>query len=85
MIELMADQILDVPRKTARKQAIATLATMMGTMVMSRVAGTGEFSEEILAAGREAVLGRAASAKSALNKPAAKKPASRKPAAPAQH
>src|SRR5256885_5110025 len=48
MIELMADQILDVPRKTARKQAMAILATMMGTMVMSRIAGTGEFSAGIL-------------------------------------
>jgi len=80
MIELMADQIPDVPRKAARKQAMANLATMMGTMVMSRIAGTGEFSEEILDAGREAVLGRAASAKSASNKPASKKAAN-----PARH
>jgi TetR/AcrR family transcriptional regulator, transcriptional repressor for nem operon len=63
MIDLLADQILDVPRKTARKQAMATLATMMGTVVMSRVAGNGELSDEVLAAGREAVLGRAAAAK----------------------
>jgi TetR/AcrR family transcriptional repressor of nem operon len=67
MIDMMADQILDVPRKAARKQAMATLATMMGTMVLSRVAGTGEFSSEILSAGREAVLDRAA------GKPVAKK------------
>ena len=71
MIDMMADQILGVPRKAARKQAVAALATMMGTIVMSRIAGTGEFSDEILDAGREAVLGRAASAK---------KPVSRKPA-----
>jgi len=63
MIDMMADQILDVPRKTARKQAMATLATMMGTIVMSRIAGSGEMSDEILSAGREAVLGRAAAAK----------------------
>ncbi len=63
MIDMMADQILDVPRKTARKQAIAALTTMMGTLVLSRIAGSGEFSEEILGAGREAVLGRAAAAK----------------------
>jgi TetR/AcrR family transcriptional repressor of nem operon len=66
MIDMMADQVLDMPRKTARKQAVAALATMMGTLVLSRIAGGGEFSDEILAAGREAVLGRAA-------KPAAKK------------
>jgi TetR/AcrR family transcriptional regulator, transcriptional repressor for nem operon len=67
MIDMMADQILDVPRKTARKQAMATLATMMGTLVLSRIAGTGEFSDEILASGREAVLERPAA------KPVAKK------------
>lgn len=60
MIDMMADQILDVPRKTARKQAMATLATMMGALVMSRIAGSGEFSDEILASGREAVLERPA-------------------------
>ncbi len=65
LIDVMADQIPDVPRKTARRQAMGTLATMMGTLVMSRVAGSGELSEEILSAGREAALARA--------KPAAKK------------
>ncbi|MFH0302578.1 TetR/AcrR family transcriptional regulator [Bradyrhizobium sp. 31Argb] len=68
MIDMVADQILDVPPKAARKQAMAALATMMGTVVMSRIAGNGEFSDEILAAGREAVLPRASV------KPVAKKP-----------
>jgi TetR/AcrR family transcriptional repressor of nem operon len=72
MIDMMADQILDVPRKTARKQAVATLATMMGTMVLSRIAGSGEFSDEILGAGREAVLGRVAAANPAPKKARAK-------------
>ena len=67
MIDLMADQIPDVPRKTARKQAMGTMATMMGALVMSRVAGSGELSDEILASGREAALARASA------KPAAKK------------
>ena len=66
MIDLVADQIPDVPRKTARRQAMGTMATMMGALVMSRVAGSGELSDEILASGREAALARAA-------KPAAKK------------
>ena len=60
MIDMMADQIPDVPRKAARKQAIAALATMMGTLVLSRIAGTGEFSDEILGSGREAALRRPA-------------------------
>jgi TetR/AcrR family transcriptional repressor of nem operon len=68
MIDMMADQVLDVPRKTARKQAIAALTTMMGTLVLSRIAGTGEFSDEILTAGRDAVLGRAAAARPTAKK-----------------
>jgi TetR/AcrR family transcriptional repressor of nem operon len=63
MIDMMAEQIPDVPRKAARKQAMATIATMMGTLVLSRIAGNGEFSDEILGAGRDALLGRAAKAK----------------------
>ena len=72
MIDMMADQILDVPRKTARKQAMAALATMMGTLVLSRIAGNGEFSDEILASGREAALGRAGAAKPVAKKARAK-------------
>ena len=68
MIDMMADQVPDVPRKTARKQAMAAVATMMGTLVLSRIAGSGEFSDEILASGREAALGRAAVAKKARAK-----------------
>jgi TetR/AcrR family transcriptional regulator, transcriptional repressor for nem operon len=73
MIDMMADQIPDVPRKAARKQAAAALATMMGTLVLARVAGSGEFSDDILAAGREAVLGRVATPHSGGGKAAAKK------------
>jgi TetR/AcrR family transcriptional repressor of nem operon len=65
MIDMLAAQIPDVPRKAARKQAMAVIATMMGTLVLARVAGSGEFSEEILDAGRDAVLGRGVAAKKA--------------------
>lgn len=58
MIDVLADQIHGVPRKVARKRATSAIATMMGTLVMARIAGTGDFSDEILAAGRDAVLGR---------------------------
>ena len=77
MIDMVTDQIPDLSRKAARKQAVATVATMMGTVVLARVAGNGEFSDEILDAGREAVLGRAAP-----KKPAAKKAPRKKPATP---
>jgi TetR/AcrR family transcriptional repressor of nem operon len=59
MIDMLADQIHGVPRKAARKQAMAALATMMGSLVMARIAGSGEFSDEILKAGRDGVLGQA--------------------------
>jgi len=70
MIDMIADQMPDLPRKAARKQAAATLATMMGTLVLSRIAGNGEFSDEILSAGREAALSRPAAAKPAAKRPA---------------
>jgi TetR/AcrR family transcriptional repressor of nem operon len=73
MIDMMADQIPEVPRKAARKQAAAALATMMGTLVLARVTGSGELSDDILAAGREAVLGRVASPRLGSNKAATKK------------
>ncbi len=73
MIGMIAEQIPGVPRKTARKQAMASLATMMGTLVLARVAGSGEFSDDILDAGREAVLERAATPKSGGRKPIAKR------------
>jgi TetR/AcrR family transcriptional repressor of nem operon len=49
---------------------------MMGTMVLARITGSGELSDDILAAGREAVLGRvAAGGGMAAAKNAAKKTA----------
>jgi len=75
MIDMITDQIPDLPRKAARKQAMATVATMMGTLVLARVAGNGEFSDEILDAGRDAVLGRTMPKKPAVKKAARKKPA----------
>jgi TetR/AcrR family transcriptional repressor of nem operon len=80
MIATLAALIPEVPRKAARKQATAAIATMMGTLVLARIAGNGEFSDEILGAGREAVLARAAPAKRV-----AKKSAASKAATPARH
>jgi TetR/AcrR family transcriptional repressor of nem operon len=68
LIEVMAEQIPDVTRKAARKQAMGMMATMMGALVMSRVAGSGELSDEILAAGRETAMARAEAAKPAAKK-----------------
>ena len=71
MIDMLTDQIPDVPRAAARKQAMASLATMMGTLVLARIAGSGEFSNDILDAGRDAVLERAAAVKKVAGKKAA--------------
>ena len=65
MVDMLAEQILDVPRKTARKQALATLSTMVGALVLARIAGSGELSDDILDAGRDAALGRPVAAKPA--------------------
>jgi TetR/AcrR family transcriptional regulator, transcriptional repressor for nem operon len=78
MIDMLADQIQGLPRGAARKRAISALATMIGTLVMARIGGTGDFSEEILSAGRDAVLGRSTPAK-------ARKAAPRKAATSARH
>jgi TetR/AcrR family transcriptional repressor of nem operon len=78
MIDTLAAQLPGVPRKAARKQAMAAIATMMGTLVLARVAGSGDFSDELLGAGRDAVLDRAKSAK-------VKKSASKKTVAPPPH
>lgn len=72
MIGMLSEQIVDAAPKVARKRAMASLATMMGTLVLARIAGSGEFSEEILAAGREAVLGSSPATKAAPKKPAKK-------------
>jgi TetR/AcrR family transcriptional repressor of nem operon len=71
MIEMLAALVPELPRKAARRQAMAVMATMMGTLVLARVAGSGEFSDEILSAGRESVLGGAAPQKRAAKKKAA--------------
>jgi TetR/AcrR family transcriptional regulator, transcriptional repressor for nem operon len=78
MIDVLADQIEGVPRRAARRQAMSAMATMMGTLVMARIAGSGEFSDEILSAGRGAILDRSKPAK-------AGKAASRKTARSARH
>lgn len=75
MIDMLASLIPDLPPKAARKHAMATIATMMGTVVMARIAGNSEFSDEILAAGREAILNRAVPAKPIARKSIAKKAA----------
>ncbi|MES2751240.1 MAG: TetR/AcrR family transcriptional regulator [Pseudomonadota bacterium] len=72
MIDMICAQMPAQTPKTARREAMATLATMMGTLVLARLAGTGEFSDEILSAGRHAALRTETSTKPRVRKPAAK-------------
>jgi TetR/AcrR family transcriptional repressor of nem operon len=85
MIEMMAEQFPGTAGKSTRKQAMAALATMMGTLVLARVAGNGELSEELLSAGRDAVLGRAAAIKPTVKKAAVNKKVAVKAAAGAKN
>jgi TetR/AcrR family transcriptional repressor of nem operon len=68
MITMMAEQFTAEAGKSARQQAMAAMATMMGALMMARIAGSGELSDELLSAGRDAVLARL---------PPAKRPAAR--------
>lgn len=75
MLDMMAEQFPG-DSEAARKQAIAALATMMGSILMARIAGSGEASDEFLKVGRDAVLARAAvqpAVKRSIAKKAAKK------------
>ena len=74
LITMLAEQIAGSAPKIARQKAMACLATMMGALVMARVAGSGELSDEILAAGRQAAL-IAPAAPKRVRKAVAKKPA----------
>ena len=56
MIEMIAEQMPSPGSKAARRDAISTLAAMLGALVLARMAGSGDFSSEILAAGRHAAL-----------------------------
>jgi TetR/AcrR family transcriptional repressor of nem operon len=56
MIDIVSGQMPAQTPKAARREAIGVLSTMMGTLILARMAGSSEFSEEILAAGRHSAL-----------------------------
>ncbi len=72
MVEMLAEQIPDAPAGAAREQAMAALATMVGTLVLARAGGSGKLSDDILAAGRDALLEKPAPGKARAKKPATK-------------
>ena len=56
MISMVASHTGARSEKAAREQAIATIATMVGTIVMARAVDDKDFANEILKTGREAAL-----------------------------
>lgn len=72
MIALFADQVPGEADEVARRKAVATIATLVGTMVLARVAGNSAFSQEILDAGRAAALSEAGKTDTATAKLARK-------------
>lgn len=77
LVDLFADHIPDAPRKIARRRASAMLATLMGSVVMARVTGSGELSDEILSSGREVALS-VATGGGPTGKPLARAPAKKR-------
>ena len=63
MVDTIAETMPAQTPKAARREAMGALATMMGTLILARMAGTGEFSDEVLTAGRQFVLNAEATAK----------------------
>lgn len=55
-IDAVASQSAGTPAKVAREQAIGTIATMVGSLLLARAAGHEELSAEILKAGRKKAL-----------------------------
>jgi TetR/AcrR family transcriptional repressor of nem operon len=58
MVEMLGELAPGPSSAAAKREALAAMSTMVGTLLLSRIAGTGELSDEILQAGRDAVLAR---------------------------
>jgi TetR/AcrR family transcriptional repressor of nem operon len=56
MVDLIAEYYRDVPRSVAEQQAIAAMATMVGTVMLARAVDDERLSDHILEAGRQFVL-----------------------------
>ncbi len=55
-IGLLARQYNDLPRDVARREAMAAVATMLGSILLARSANDPHLSDGMLAAGRGAIL-----------------------------
>jgi TetR/AcrR family transcriptional repressor of nem operon len=69
MMTVLAGSISDATPKAARRQALAAMSTMVGSVLLARIAGHSELSDTILSAGREAVLGSGRASKTSARAP----------------
>jgi TetR/AcrR family transcriptional repressor of nem operon len=60
MIDMVAQMLPEMSPEEARQAATSVLATMMGAIVLARAVGDKNMSDDILAAGRQALRRRAA-------------------------
>jgi TetR/AcrR family transcriptional repressor of nem operon len=60
MIDMVAQMLPEMSPEEARQAATSALATMMGAIVLARAVGDKNMSDDILAAGRQALRRRAA-------------------------
>lgn len=58
LVQAVAETIPELPPAAARQKALGVLSTLIGALLLARISGTGEQSDEILAAGREAALAK---------------------------
>jgi AcrR family transcriptional regulator len=63
MIDLVAEYLPNDSPQQARQIAAGTIATIVGTLALSRAVGSRKLSNDILAAGRKAVVWQAAARK----------------------
>jgi TetR/AcrR family transcriptional repressor of nem operon len=63
MIDMVAQMLPEMSPEEARQAATSALATMMGTVVLARAVGDRNMSDDVLAAGRQALRRRAAARK----------------------
>jgi TetR/AcrR family transcriptional repressor of nem operon len=63
MIDMVTRMLPEMSSEGAREAATSALATMMGAIVLARAVGDKNVSDDILAAGRQALRRRAAAGK----------------------
>lgn len=56
MVEMLRGLMPDPSQAVTKQEALATMSMLVGSLLLSRIAGHGDLSDAILQAGREAIL-----------------------------